>query len=123
MGITQTGLAAFAGLIGNTGSVTAFTYLGYGSGTTAFDSAQTALVTEHTDQRAAATVTRTTTTYTNDTLQLAHTFTIDIAETIAECAPFNASSGGIMPARSKLGTSRNVVSGDTWTCTYKIVFA
>ena len=123
MGITQDGLASLAGLAGNTGSQTAYTFLGYGSGTTSFINTQTGLITEHADQRSSATVTRTITTYTNDTLQLAHTFTIDTTETIAECGVFNASSSGTMLARTKLATARNVVSGDTWTCTYKIVFA
>ena len=70
--IVNTGLAEIAGLVGNTGSPTAFTYLAVGSASTAAAATDTTLETELTDgglERAAATVTRTTTTATNDTLQ------------------------------------------------------
>jgi len=71
--ITTAALAEISGLVGNTGSKTAFTYLAVGVGTTAAASADTALETEITDsglERAASTVSQQTTTETNDTLQL-----------------------------------------------------
>ena len=120
-GITNSGKAAAAGLMGNTGSITAFTYIGYGSGTTAFSATQTALVSQI--SRAAATVSRTTTTVTNDTLQLLKAFSISSTQTAAEGGIFNASSGGTMAARVVFSPSRSMASGDTLTYTHKIKFA
>ena len=120
-GITRVGKAAAAGLMGNTGSITAFTYLAYGSGTTAFTDTQTALVSQ--SQRAAATVSRTQTTVSNDTLQLLKAFSIVSTETAAEGGIFNASSGGTMAARVVFSPSRSMASGDTLTFTHKIAFA
>lgn len=117
--------AVFSGLAGNTGSQNAFTYLATGSSSTAFSSAQTALVTELTDsglQRAAATVSRVTTTNANDTLQLVKTFSITGTKTVEEVGVFNASSAGVMGGRSLTGT-KSFVSGDSYTVTYKIKFA
>ncbi len=121
MGVTNSGKAEIAGLAGNTGSCTAFTYLAYGTGTTAFAATQTALVTQ--SQRAAAVVTRTTTTVSNDTLQLSKTFTASTTETVTEVGIFNAAAAGTMLCRTVLGTSRSLTSGDTYTATYKVAFA
>jgi len=122
MCVTQAGAAEFAGLGGNTGSCTAFTALAWGTGTTAASNAQTALVTEV--QRSAATVSRVTTTYANDTLQLTYAFTAGGTYAAIEYGVFNnASSGGTMAARTKQSSAKNVESGDTLTVTYKINFA
>lgn len=126
MGITAVGKAECAGLTGNTGSCTAFTYLAVGTGSTAFSKAQTALVTEETGNglaRAAATVTRTTTTDTNDTLQLLKAWSVTGSVTLAEEGTFNASSTGDMLQRTVLSPTRAVVNGDTYTLTVKIVHA
>ena len=120
--MTNTGFAAIAGLVGNTGSVSALTYLGYGDGTTAASAGDTALKGTE-SQRESATVSRVTTTVTNDTLQLAKTFSISTTETIAEVGVFNASSAGIMGARSLLSSSSSVSSGDSYVCTFKIKFS
>jgi len=122
MGCTNAGKSEIAGLAGNTGSCTAFTALAYGTGSTAFAATQTALVTE--SQRAAAVVTRTTTTVSNDTLQLSKTFTASTTETVKEVGIFNnATSAGTMLCRTVLGTPRSLTSGDTYTATYKVAFA
>ena len=126
MGVTNAGLAECAGLIGNTGSCTAFTYLANGSGSTAFAATQTALVTENTangSARAAATVSRTTTTATNDTLSLVKQWTASGAVTIKEAGIFNASSTGDMLARKVLDSTVTLASADTWTWTHTIVFS
>lgn len=123
-GITNVALAAFSGLIGNTGSQTAFTYLAVGTGTTAFAASQTTLVTEITDTglaRAAATISRSTTTQTADTLQLDYTWTATGTKTIGEVGVFNAASVGVMAAR-KVPTAVTVVNTQTLLVTYKIVF-
>lgn len=120
-GITNDGKAAMAGLLGNTGSITAFTYLAYGTDNTAFAATQTALVTE--SQRAVATISRTTTTVTNDTLQLVKAFSATVTETAKEGGVFNAASGGTMAARVVFETARSMTAGDTLTYTHKVIFA
>lgn len=124
-GITNAGFAAMAGLVGNTGSVTAFTYLAVGSSSTAFAASQTALVGEISTSglsRASATVSRVTTTQTNDTLQLTKTFTLSGSATVEEVGAFNASSSGVMLGRALTGTL-TLVSGDELIITYKFKFA
>ena len=126
MGITNSGLSVVSGLIGATGSETAFTYLELGTGTTAFAATQTALVTAITDSglaRAAATVSQETTTATDDTLQLTKQWTASGSKTVAETGIFNGSSGGTMLARTKLTSARALTSGDTYTYTYQIILA
>ena len=126
MGITAAGKAEVAGLIGDSGSPTEFTYLANGSGSTAFVKTQTALVTENTangSARAAATVTRTDTTDTNDTLSLVKQWTASGAITIKEAGVFNASSAGDMLARKVLAATVTLADTDTWTWTHLIVVA
>jgi hypothetical protein len=121
--ITNAGKAAAAGLLGNTGSITAFTYLAVGTSNTAESAAHTALQAEITDtglERAAATVTRSTTTQTNDTLQLDKTWTATGAKTVEEIGILNAASTGIMLGR-KLTTTKTLANGETLAATYKIV--
>ena len=126
MGITNVGLAEVAGLAGDTGTCTAFTYLALGSGSTAFVATQTALVTEITTvglARAAATVSRTTTTDTNDTLTLTKQWTATGAATVREAGVFNASSAGDMLARKVLASAVTLADTDTYTWTHNITFA
>jgi hypothetical protein len=120
--MTNAGFAAIAGLVGNTGSINAATYLAYGDGTTAAAAADTALKGTE-SQRAAATVSRVTTTVTNDTLQLAKTFSISSTETIAEAGVLNATAAGTLFSRAVLSAARSVTSGDSYVCTYKIKFS
>lgn len=118
-------LAVFSGLAGNTGSQTAFTYLAVGTSSTAVAASQTALQAEITDTglaRAAATVSRTTTTQTNDTLQLVKTWTASGSKTVEEVGYFNDATTGVMGGRA-LTTSKTLVNGETLTVTYQIKFA
>lgn len=124
-GITNAGFAALAGLAGNTGTVDPFTYLAVGTSSTAFSAAQTALVGEISTvglSRASATVSRVTTTQTNDTLQLLKTFTLSGGATVEEVGAFNASSSGVMLGRALTGTV-TLVNGDQLTVTYKFKFS
>lgn len=117
-------LAVYSGLAGNTGSQTAWGWLAVGTSSTAVSASQTTLSAEITDtglQRAAATVSRVTTTQTNDTLQLTKTFTATGSKTIEETGYFNASSAGVMGGRVLTGT-KSVVNGETITVTYQIIF-
>ncbi len=122
--IVNTGLAEIAGLVGNTGSPTAFTYLAVGSASTAANATDTTLETELTDgglERASATVTRTTTTTTNDTLQLVKAFSVTGTKTVREVGVFNDASVGTMLSRSVLTSDKNLESGDTFTLTYQLI--
>lgn len=123
--ITNGGKAEVAGLTGNTGSPTAFTYLAVGTSSTAPAAAQTALQAELSSDglsRAAATVSRTTTTVTNDTLRLVKAFSVTGTQTVEEAGIFNDPTAGTMLGRALTG-SKAVVNGDTLTVTYDVAFA
>lgn len=122
--MTNTGKAAMAGLVGNVGSITAFTYLELGTSSTAPAASQTALQAAITDTglaRASATVTRITTSVTNDTLQYTYTWTASGTKTVEEIGIFNAASSGIMLSRA-LTTSKVMANGETLAATYTVQF-
>lgn len=122
--VTSAGKAQLALLAGDA-SATPFTYLELGTSSTAVSVGQTALIAAITDTglaRAAATVSRVTTTVTNDTLQLVYTWTASGSKTIEEVGVFNAASSGTMLSRA-LTTSRILVNNDTFIVTYKVAFA
>ena len=78
MGIPNSALNEISGLVGDSGSKTAFTYLELGTSDTAFSASQTGLQAAITDSglaRASATVSQETTTQTNDTLRLTKQWT------------------------------------------------
>jgi hypothetical protein len=108
----------------NTGTYLPFTYIAIGSGTTAATATDTNLGTEITTAgggRASATVTRVTTTVTNDTAQLTKTFTFTTSGTFAvsESAVFNSTTSAPMLCRQTFATI-NVVPNDTLAVTWKI---
>lgn len=120
--VTNVGKAAIAGLVGNTGAVTAFSYLALGTSNTAANVTDTTLGAEIVDSglaRALATVSRTTTSATNDTLTLTYTWTASGTKTIQEIGVLNASSSGILLAR-KIPTALSVISGNKVVATYNI---
>lgn len=122
--ITNAGLAQIALLAGDASAVP-FTYLALGTGTTAAAATDTALETESSAsglERAAATVSRVQTTVSNDTLQLAKTFTAGATAAITECGIFNDASTGTLLGR-QVFSAVNVVSSDVLTVTYKVSFA
>ena len=124
--ITNAALAEFSGLVGNTGSKTAFTYLACGTGTTAASASDTTLGTEITDsglERSTGTLTQQTTSQSNDTLQIIKAWSVTGTKTISEVGMFNASSNGTLAAREVLSPTKSVVSGDTYTLTFKLVFS
>lgn len=125
MAMTNVGFAAIAGLVGDTGSLTAFTKLELGSGTTAAAAADTALETAITTSglaKATATISRVTTTQTNDTLQLTYTWTATGSATVAEVGALNTDGTPVLLFHQILGTSRSIVSGDDYTVTAKVQF-
>lgn len=124
--VTNASFAVLSGLAGNVDSQTAFTYIAVGTSNTAPAASQTALGTELATAgltRASATVSRTTTTQTNDTLQLYKEFTVSGAgATVEEAGIFNASSSGTMLARALTGT-KALSSGDKFQVTYAVKFS
>lgn len=122
--ITNAGLAQIALLAGDASAVP-FTFLALGTGTTAAAATDTTLVTESSASglaRAAATVTRVTTTVANDTLQLVKTFTAGASAAITEAGIFNDATTGTLLGR-QVFSAVNVASGDTLAITYKVSFA
>lgn len=120
-GLTNVGFAEVAGLIllDVTGQ-TAFDYIAIGTGVTAFDPTDEALVTE--THREAGTGTRITTTVTNDTAQLEYTFSgYGGSEAITESGVFNDATVGIMLCRQTF-SALNIdwAAGDTLKVTWKV---
>lgn len=132
-GVTNTGHADVAGLINNTGAVTAFGQIGMGTGNTAFSATQTALVTEVTASGSGAsgvhvlasgstTASRVTTSVTNDTSQWVGTVSITGTIAVVESAVFNNNTNGDMLCR-QVFSAINVVSGDSLQFTWKVANA
>ena len=92
-------------------------YVAIGTGVTAVTLADTALGGE-VESRATGTVTRTTTSSTNDTFQVVGTITATGSRTIGEVGIFDQSSlGGNMFIRGVLAATVSLASGDTLTVT------
>jgi len=122
--ITNAGLAQLALLAGDASAVP-FTYLALGTDDTAVAATDTTLGAEITDTglaRAGATISRTTTTLTNDTLRATHTWTATGVKTIEECGLFNASSAGTMLGHKLTGSS-TTANNDQVVVTYDIKFS
>jgi hypothetical protein len=122
-GLTNAGFASVAGLILTDVGDTPYDYLAIGTGTTAFDPTQTALVTEI--KRKAGTGTRVTTSVTNDTANLTTTFSsadgLSGTSSVTEVGMFNASTGGTMLMRAVFtALAINWDAGDTLQVTVKI---
>ena len=122
MGITKSGLGEMANLGTDDSSPEYWAYLAIGTGTTAFANTQTALITPS-GARVAATVTRITTTHSNDTMRFTATFDITSSITITEVAIFNALTGGEMLARTVLTTPHAVVDGQVYALIYDVPIA
>jgi hypothetical protein len=122
--ITSAGKAQLALLAGDAAAVP-FTFLALGTSNTAASAGQTALIGEITTTglaRAGATVTRVTTTVTNDTLFLEYTWTATGTATVEEIGVFNAASAGTMLARAVTGT-KNLINTETLNAKYRIIFS
>lgn len=122
--VMNAGFAQLALLTGDASAVP-FTYIAVGTSNTAVNATQTTLVSEVTDsglERASGTVSRATTTVTNDTFQIVKVFSVTGSKTVEEVGVFNASSTGTMLSRA-LTTSKALSSGDTFTVTYQLKFS
>lgn len=119
--ITTAGKARIAVRIG-----TDTIYLAVGTGTSARAVGDTTLDAEITDSglaRATPTVSYTTTTTTNDTVNCAKTWTASGAKTVGEIGMLNASSGGTLYEADVTSPARSLGIGDTFTGTLSIVVA
>lgn len=122
--ITSAGKAQLALLAGDASAVP-FTYIALGTSATAVNIADTTLGAEITDTglgRAVGTVSRTTTTVTNDTLSVTKTFTATGSKTIQEIGLFNASSSGTMLGHALTG-SLAAVNLNLVVATYTVKFS
>jgi hypothetical protein len=120
--VVSAGKAGVASRINGDGGLAAFTYIALGTGATAANAADTALQTESSGSgadRASATASRVTTTVTNDTAQLAKTFSLTGSFAFTESGVFNAASGVTLLCRQTF-SAINVISGDSLTVTWKI---
>ena len=122
--VTNAGFAQLALLAGDATAVP-FTYLAVGTSATApavTDTTLTAEVVTNGLERAAGTVSRVTTTVTNDTYKITYTWTASGSVTVEEVGVFNAASAGTMLSHA-LTTTKAVTSGETLTGTYTLKFA
>jgi len=109
--ITNAGLTEAAKLLFDYDSPSEFTYVAYGTGTTAFAKTQTALVTQ-VERKVANNIELTSTDVYNDTLRYTVKFTATTAEkVISEVAVFNAATGGDMLMRKVMNPTITVPSG------------
>lgn len=115
--ITNNGLAQTAGLIN--GVVTNFfEYIAIGTGTTAAAASDTALEEEAT-RSSATTISRVTTTETNDTAQWVETFNFNAGSAITESGILDSAASGTLLCR-QVFSAINVASGDSLQVTWKV---
>jgi len=134
-GVTTLGKAAIVGVVTGVGSQTAFDstygYIACGTGTTAFAITDTTLGAEITTAasglvRIKPTITRATTTVTNDTMRFVKAFTVAATgdgKVIGEWGIFNASSAGVMLARDVPSSTTTVATGDVLTWTFDVILS
>lgn len=119
--VTNAGKAQIALLIGDSTAIP-FLYLAVGTSTTAVAVTDTTLTAEITDTglaRAAGTVSRTTTTVTNDTYQITKTWTASGTKTVEEIGVLTASSGGVLLSHALTG-SKALTNGAELVATYTL---
>ena len=122
--VTNAGKAQLALLAGDASAVP-FTYLAVGTSATAVAATDTTLTAEVTTnglERAAGTVSRITTTATNDTFQITKTWTATGSVSVEEVGVFNAASAGTILSNLLKGT-KAVTTGETLTGQYTLAFA
>ena len=122
---TNAGFALIVDRVGAVAAGAAVTYLAVGTGSTAADPTDTTLEAEVADtglERAAATVTRVTTTVADDTLQLLYEWTATGVKILREIAAFNAAVAGGMLGR-KVYDAITTANTDHVKLTYKFPFS
>lgn len=122
--VPTVGKAQLALLCGDATAIP-FTYIAVGTSSTTPVAGDTTLTAEITDSglaRAAGTVSRVTTTVTNDTYQVTKTFSVSGTKTVEEVGVFNDPTTGTMLSHSLSG-SKALVSGDSFVVTYQLKFS
>jgi hypothetical protein len=120
--IVSAGKAGLASRINGSGAAAAFEYLAVGTNATAVSAGDTTLGAETVGSglsRVLGTLSRVTTSVTNDTARIATTFTVTGSVAITEIGIFNASSAGTMLCRTVF-SALNVQNGDSLTVNYDI---
>ena len=123
--VVDAGKAGAASRLNGSGGEAVFDRIGAGTGATAPAAGDTALGAEKdeaggaTTTHKAATVSRVTTTVTNDTAQDVVTFNYTASVAVTESGVFNAATAGTMLCRQTF-TAVNVVNGDSLQFTWKI---
>ena len=123
--VTNAGFAGIAARIGSDSTEVLFNYIATGTGTNAANASDTTLQTELASSgltRATGTVSRVTTSVTNDTHQVAKTFTVTGTQAVTEVGLLNASSSGVLLGRNVF-SAVNVVNGDSLAVTYQVKVA
>ncbi|MBW2637520.1 MAG: hypothetical protein JRC86_08395 [Deltaproteobacteria bacterium] len=113
--------------IGGISTPAAMDWLAVGTSAQAESDADTTLIAEVTTDGLArfqdASPTASTTTETDDTLEISHDFSVTGSQTVREVAVLNAASAGTMIGRSVLGVEVVFNNGDTCEGLYMLVFA
>lgn len=120
--VVDAGKAGVASRINGAGGEAAFSYIAIGTGTTAPAATDTALQSEITTgggARQAGTISRVTTTVTNDTARVTATFNFTASFAVTETGLFNAATGGTMLNRLTFAAI-NVASGDSLQITVDV---
>lgn len=120
--VTSAGKAAVASRINGSGGEAAFDRIALGIGTTAAAIGDTALESEIVDSglaRVLATLSRTTTTVTNDTAQWVTTFTATGSKAVTESGVLNAGAAGTLLCR-QVFSAINVINNDQLQVTWKL---
>lgn len=114
--VTNIGLGIITGLLASSANK----YVHWGTGATAADATQTALVTPSSDEtRASGAQSQATTSVTNDTYQVVATLTCaSAAKAITEVGVFSAATGGSMYSRNAFDAI-NLAVGDSIQFTIK----
>ena len=110
--VTTAGLHAVAGLTGYTDTPVAFTYIAYGSGTTAVATSDTALQTQ-VGSRVVATDEAISILKPNDTVRYSAQVLSTAAGTVSEIGVFTAATGGTMLSRRLVVPPITYVAGAT----------
>jgi hypothetical protein len=116
--ITTAGLHAIVGLFGSTDTPVDFTYIAYGSGTTAAAASDTTLGTE--TQRALAAFKRKSVLKPDDTWTFTKHFVTTAAGSCTEIGLFTASSNGTMLLRTLPVSPTTYTAGETLTVTVDV---
>ena len=122
--VTTAGFAQLALLAGDATAVP-FTYIAVGTSATAVDISDTTLNAETTTnglERVAGTVSRVTTTGTNDTYKITTTWEATGSVSVEEVGVFNDASAGTMLSHALTGT-KEVTNGETLQGVYTLAFA